>query len=106
MTTRLSRLCGSLLFVAAMASLSSAGSATDPLPEGAIFRMGSCRLAHGTWLTCVRFSEHDRWVGAADADGGVRLWDVATGQLVWQKQREGCPDLREDSKSWQPAPGW
>jgi WD40 repeat protein len=64
--------------------------AAGPLPEGALLRMGSTRLAHGTWLTCVRFSADDQWIGAADSNGVVRLWETATGRLVWEKpQRTG-----------------
>jgi WD40 repeat protein len=59
--------------------------AADPLPKGAVLRMGSSRLTHSTWLTCVRFSTDDRSIAAADSDGLVRLWDVATGRLVWEK---------------------
>jgi WD40 repeat protein len=49
--------------------------------------MGTSRLAHGTWLTCVRFSADDRWVGAADSDGFIRVWEVASGRLLWEKPK-------------------
>ena len=61
---------------------------SDPLPQGALMRMGSSRLAHGDWLTCVQFSADDRWVGAADSGGAVRLWETATGALVWEKPED------------------
>ncbi len=59
----------------------------DKLPPGAVMRIGSLRLTHGTWLTCVCFSSDDQWLGTADSDGVVRLWDVATGKLVWEKPK-------------------
>jgi len=65
----------------------TAGAIAGKLPKGAILRMGSTRLAHSTFLTCVRFSADDRLIGAADANGVVRLWDVATGKLVWETAR-------------------
>ena len=78
-----------LFTVAALALVSATRLAyADPLPKGALLRMGSSRLAHGNWLTCVRFSSDDRWVGAADADGVVRLWDTATGKLLWEKPKQ------------------
>ncbi len=57
----------------------------DALPKGAVLRMGSTRLAHSTWLTSVQFSADDLWVGAADSSGVVRIWEVASGKLVWEK---------------------
>ena len=59
----------------------------DPLPEGALMRMGSLRMTHGTWLTCVSFSGDDQWIGTADSDGVVRLWEAATGKLIWEKPK-------------------
>lgn len=73
--------------------IGSADGTADPLPEGALMRMGSSRLAHGTWLTCVRFSADDRWIGAADSNGVVRLWEAATGKLVWEKPAGAGRDL-------------
>jgi WD40 repeat protein len=49
--------------------------------------MGSSRLAHGNWLTSVSFSADDRYLGTADSDGVVRLWETATGKLVWEKPK-------------------
>ena len=63
------------------------GAVADALPSGAILRMGSSRLSHSTWLTSVQFSADDQMVGAADSSGVVRLWDVATGKLIWEKPK-------------------
>jgi WD40 repeat protein len=77
----------SVLFAAVAVGQTSKGQpvAADPLPKGALLRMGSSRLAHGNWLTSVRFSVDDRWVGTADADGAVRVWEAATGKLLWER---------------------
>src|SRR6185503_6831408 len=65
----------------------SAPAISDALPRGALMRMGSSRLAHGNWLTSVSFSADDRYLGTADSDGVVRLWETATGKLVWEKPK-------------------
>jgi WD40 repeat protein len=86
----LSRLvvCGLLFLLPATVTrgqtLPVVDAAADPLPPGAVLRMGSARLTHDTWLTCVRFSADDRWIGAADQNQTVRLWEVATGKLLWE----------------------
>lgn len=88
MSHRLSCLYSLLALILVTANLSAddvSDSATERLPKGALLRMGSSRLAHGTWLTCVRFSADDRRIGVADSDGIIRPWDAATGELVWEK---------------------
>ncbi len=62
-----------------------ANPATERLPKDALLRMGSTRLAHDSRLTCVRFSPDDQWIGAADSNGNIRLWDVDTGKLIWER---------------------
>jgi RNA polymerase sigma factor (sigma-70 family) len=63
----------------------------DPLPEGAVARIGSARL----WADCRRleaigFPSGKRLVALGD-DGKVRLWDVETGKeivsLAWGEPR-------------------
>ncbi len=63
------------------------GASRDRLPPGAILRFGSTRLTHATWLTSLEFSRDDRRLATADSSGVVRLWDVATGRLVWEKPK-------------------
>lgn len=77
------------LFTGAAWGQTSLAVSSDPLPKGALLRMGSSRLAHGNWLTSVRFSADDRWVGTADADGVIRLWETATGKLLWEPKLTG-----------------
>ena len=74
--------CGLLLLCLpaayAIGQTPAIAAAADPVPKDALLRMGSSRLAHSTRLTCVRFSPDDRLIGAADANGVVRLWEVSS----------------------------
>jgi WD40 repeat protein len=56
----------------------------DPLPEGAVARLGSMRLRHCTEPSFISFSPDGRTL--ATSGWGVRLWDVATGRLLRELQ--------------------
>jgi WD40 repeat protein len=51
----------------------------DPLPAGALARMGSNRLRHLTEVQCVAFSPDGKTVATAGQEEGIWLWDAATG---------------------------
>jgi RNA polymerase sigma factor (sigma-70 family) len=51
----------------------------DPLPPGAVARLGSLRLYHGEQVHRVTLSGDGRWVVSTAADGN-RLWDAVTGR--------------------------
>src|SRR5262245_19063725 len=53
----------------------------DPLPAGAVARLGSMRLRHLTWkpLRCA-FSQDGRLLVTLGPT--IRVWDVATGRLT------------------------
>jgi RNA polymerase sigma factor (sigma-70 family) len=53
----------------------------DPLPEGAIARVGSARLRHGRHLYHLAYSP-DGKVLASVGSGVLRLWDAASGKLL------------------------
>ena len=59
----------------------------DPMPPGAVARLGTLRLRHvvrdGSGAACVVFSPDGKTV-VAGGDAGLRAWDVATGKdLGW-----------------------
>lgn len=54
----------------------------DPLPDGAIARLGTVRLRHGHIITGIVFSGDGKSVVASDYSGGVRVWDAANGKEV------------------------
>jgi WD40 repeat protein len=54
----------------------------DPLPEGAIARLGSERLRHGGTVTHVAFSPNGKILASTGQDWLIRLWDPASGKEV------------------------
>lgn len=54
----------------------------DPLPPGALARMGTVRFRHGDSISSLALSPDDRILVTAGRDHTVRLWDVATGREV------------------------
>jgi WD40 repeat protein len=62
----------------------------DPLPEGALARLGTVRLRLDHNLACLSaaFAPKGRLL-ATGGLGRIRLWDAADGRLLWQAIEEG-----------------
>jgi WD40 repeat protein len=56
--------------------------AGDPLPEGAIARIGTLRLRQPSEVCSVTFSPDGKLLATGGRYDGVRLWDAATGKLI------------------------
>jgi WD40 repeat protein len=54
----------------------------DPLPEGALARLGTIRFRDGNFLTGASLSPDAKILAVASQRGTVRLWDAATGKEI------------------------
>src|SRR5262249_2738832 len=61
------------------AALAMAGERAADLPPGALARIGSSALRHGSAITAVAFSADGKLLASSDNDRSVRLWDPSTG---------------------------
>jgi WD40 repeat protein len=55
----------------------------DPLPNGAVQRLGTVRLRSGTFMLCAAYSLDGRFL-ATGGRGGAIIWDAKTGQKIRQ----------------------
>src|SRR5262245_4127107 len=56
----------------------------DPLPEGALARLGSARWRHDEGVAAVVFSPDGKMLASASNDGIIRLCELATGKEIRQ----------------------
>jgi WD40 repeat protein len=83
------RLILSLAVLTVARPVTPTASAADPLPEGAVARLGSRRLRHAGPVQSVAFSPDGKLLLSTGGDGTIRLWDVAGGRAVRQIPNSG-----------------
>jgi RNA polymerase sigma factor (sigma-70 family) len=54
----------------------------EPLPEGAVARLGTLRFRHGHQVSIMAFSRDGTVIASGGADRVVRFWDPATGRQI------------------------
>ena len=64
----------------------------DPLPAGAVLRLGSARLHLGGPVTAIAWSPDGKWLAAAGAsDNSVPIWDAVTGKEICRFDKHTRP---------------
>jgi WD40 repeat protein len=66
---------------------------SDPLPAGAIARIGGLRLRHTGEVSALAFSADGKRLASVSQDDTVRLWDVASGREVRRIALDGKLEL-------------
>ncbi len=56
----------------------------DPLPPGAVARLGTVRLRHSGWVSSVAYSPDGKLLASGGGDERVRVWDAETGKELRQ----------------------
>src|SRR5262245_29991249 len=54
----------------------------EPLPPGALARLGTNRLRNGGQVSDIAFAPDGKILATCGADGTASLWDVATGKVL------------------------
>ena len=65
--------------------------AGDPLPAGAVARMGSIRFWSGSTVQSVAFAADGKTLASGHADGTVHLWQADTGKEIGILQQPPTP---------------
>jgi WD40 repeat protein len=60
----------------------------DPLPSGAIMRLGTTRMRHQGYVDAVALSPDGKQLASAGHDWFIRIWDVASGKQFRAIQTE------------------
>jgi WD40 repeat protein len=62
----------------------------DPLPEGALVRLGTVRLRHGEGVCAVVYSPDGRLLASTSRDHTLRIWEASTGRQLRQFHEPNC----------------
>ncbi len=54
----------------------------DPLPPGAVQRLGTARLRHGNVIPAIAFAPDGKTVASGSHDQTIALWEAGTGKLI------------------------
>ena len=65
----------------------------DPLPQGALLRLGTVRLRHHEAVWGVAFSPDGTILASIASDGVIRLWDPSTGPVIRDARFAGAAKL-------------
>src|SRR5260370_42592953 len=84
----------------------------DPLPVGAIARLGTLRFRHAGQVVAVVYSPDGKLLATAGYDETVRLWETAGGKEKFSFRLNGKPNyappvvaLSPDGGMWPAAKG-
>jgi WD40 repeat protein len=66
----------------------------DPLPAGALLRLGTVRFRHGVGLSALASAPHGHAIASAGDNGLIRWWDAATGEPKGSLWLPGLSDIR------------
>ena len=64
----------------------------DPLPDGAIARLGTVRWRHGFFVRDLALSPDGKKIAAVGAGRAITLWDAATGKAIHQFPNRDQPN--------------
>jgi WD40 repeat protein len=89
------------LFTTAMDVIAQTDRYGDPLPKGAIGRLGTTRLQHGSPVHDLAFLADGKTLASlgCDNNGAVQLWDIATGKEI---RHYRLSDARQTSAFFSP----